>query len=142
MGRATRCVTGFALALERKAAIVVTMDADGQHRPEELPTLLEPVLAGDGRLRAGLARTSVQYDDAGGARDLGIRGFTTAHQPAPAARASPTARTASARSAATRSRGSGSRSRGSRPRELIMESARQGLRMREVLGAHPVAQPR
>ena len=37
--------TGFALALERKAAIVMTMDADGQHRPEELPQLLEPILA-------------------------------------------------------------------------------------------------
>ena len=67
--------TGFALALERKAAIVVTMDADGQHRPEDLPRLLEPLLADEADYVQG-SRYLGEYDDAGGARDLGIRFFT------------------------------------------------------------------
>ncbi len=67
--------TGFALAIERKAAIIVTMDADGQHRPEELPNLLEPVIAGAADYVQG-SRYLGHYKDAGDARDLGIRGFT------------------------------------------------------------------
>lgn len=35
---------GFAVAKRLKAQFVVTMDADGQHRFEDLPTLIEPLL--------------------------------------------------------------------------------------------------
>ena len=37
--------TGFRLALERGAEIVVKMDGDGQMDPAALPTLLEPIVA-------------------------------------------------------------------------------------------------
>ena len=41
-------VAGFGWALERDYDLVVEMDADGSHRPEQLPSLLERVLRGDG----------------------------------------------------------------------------------------------
>ena len=37
---------GYDIALRLGADIVVTMDADGQHQPEELPTLVRPILEG------------------------------------------------------------------------------------------------
>ncbi len=37
---------GYQIALELGADIVVTLDADGQHLPEELPILLKPILEG------------------------------------------------------------------------------------------------
>lgn len=36
--------TLFKKALERKAEIVVTIDADGQHDPEQIPSIVEPIL--------------------------------------------------------------------------------------------------
>jgi len=41
-GRTIR--TLFQMALERTADIVITMDSDGQHNPEQIPTLVEPIL--------------------------------------------------------------------------------------------------
>ncbi len=35
---------GFDLAIENRAAVIVTMDADGQHLPEELERLVAPIL--------------------------------------------------------------------------------------------------
>jgi hypothetical protein len=37
---------GYDIALKLGADIVVTMDADGQHQPEELPTLVGPIIDG------------------------------------------------------------------------------------------------
>ena len=37
---------GYDIALKLGADIVVTMDADGQHQPEELPTLVGPIIEG------------------------------------------------------------------------------------------------
>jgi len=37
---------GYDIALGLGADIVVTMDSDGQHQPEELPTLVRPILEG------------------------------------------------------------------------------------------------
>ena len=122
--------TGFALAIERKAAIVVTMDADGQHRPEELPALLEPVIAGTADYVQG-SRYLGQYDDAGGARDAGIRGFTKLINLASGAGI--TDCTNGFRAIRGESL---AQLRLEEPRfsacELIMESANQGLRMQEV----------
>lgn len=36
--------TLFQKAIERKADIVVTMDSDGQHNPEQIPDIVEPIL--------------------------------------------------------------------------------------------------
>jgi glycosyltransferase involved in cell wall biosynthesis len=42
-----KCIrTLFRTALERKADIVVTMDSDGQHNPDQIPVIVEPILKG------------------------------------------------------------------------------------------------
>jgi len=38
--------TGLKAALRQGAEVVVTLDADGQHLPAEIPRLVEPILAG------------------------------------------------------------------------------------------------
>ena len=38
--------TGFSVALNDGASIVVTLDADGQHNPEDIPKLIEPIKNG------------------------------------------------------------------------------------------------
>lgn len=75
LGQGDALRTGFALATRLGAEVVVTMDADGQHDPEDLPALVGPVVAGQADYVQG-SRFLGRYDDAGGARDLGIRGFT------------------------------------------------------------------
>ncbi|KPJ62250.1 MAG: hypothetical protein AMS15_04505 [Planctomycetes bacterium DG_23] len=44
---------GFDIAVAGGAEIIVTMDADGQHRPEEIPVLVEPILAGEADMVIG-----------------------------------------------------------------------------------------
>jgi glycosyltransferase involved in cell wall biosynthesis len=66
--------TGFAVAIDAGARIVVTLDADGQHLPSEMGALVEPVAAG----RAGLAvgsRVLGAADPNTRARELGIAVF-------------------------------------------------------------------
>jgi glycosyltransferase involved in cell wall biosynthesis len=75
LGQGDALRTGFAVARRLGAQVVVTMDADGQHDPAELPDLVGPVVAGDADYVQG-SRFLGRYDDAGGARHLGIRGFT------------------------------------------------------------------
>ena len=75
LGQGDALRTGFALAGRLGARVVVTMDADGQHDPADLPALVGPVVAGEADYVQG-SRFLGRYDDAGGARDLGIRGFT------------------------------------------------------------------
>ena len=41
-GAATR--TGFEAALQRDAEAVITLDGDGQHNPDEIPLLLQPLI--------------------------------------------------------------------------------------------------
>ncbi len=67
--------TGFGHALELGAQIVMTMDADGQHRPDQMIDLVTPIVNDTADYVQG-SRFLGEYDDAGGARDLGIRGFT------------------------------------------------------------------
>jgi glycosyltransferase involved in cell wall biosynthesis len=50
-GAATR--TGFEAALKSGADIVVTLDGDGQHDPDEIPLLLQPLLQDDAYLVIG-----------------------------------------------------------------------------------------
>jgi len=74
-GQADALRTGFAIALRRGADIVITMDADGQHRPDQLKLLLAPILSGEADYVQG-SRFLGDYDDSGGFRDYGIRFFT------------------------------------------------------------------
>ena len=46
-GQGAALQTGIAFALRRGARVIVTFDADGQHRPEDLPGLVAPVLCGE-----------------------------------------------------------------------------------------------
>ena len=68
---------GFAYALRRGASIVMTMDADGQHRSEEMIDLVKPIVAGEADYVQG-SRFLGSTDDPGGARGIGIRLFTRA----------------------------------------------------------------
>ena len=129
-GQGDALVTGFALATERKAAIVVTMDADGQHQPDELPKLLEPLLADEADYVQG-SRYLGEYDDAGSARDVGIRFFTAV------VNGTSGAGVTDCTNGFRAIRGESlAELRLEEPRfsaaELIIESARQGLRIREV----------
>lgn len=44
---------GFRLAKEKRAKIIITMDADGQHLAEDLPKMIEPILSGEADIVVG-----------------------------------------------------------------------------------------
>ena len=72
LGQGEGLRTGFAVAERLGVEVVVTMDADGQHDPADLPALLGPVVRGEADYVQG-SRFLGEYDDQGGARHLGIR---------------------------------------------------------------------
>ena len=47
MGKGAALKTGFDLAEQNGAKVIVTMDTDGQHDPEEIPKLVAPILQGE-----------------------------------------------------------------------------------------------
>ena len=63
--------TGYRLMVESGAEIVVTIDADGQHLPAEMPRLVEPVLSGEVDMAHG-SRVLGHADRNTRARELGI----------------------------------------------------------------------
>jgi len=63
--------TGYRLMVESGAEVVVTLDADGQHLPAEMPRLVEPVLAGEVDVAHG-SRVLGEADANHFARELGI----------------------------------------------------------------------
>lgn len=63
--------TGYRLMVESGALIVVTLDADGQHLPSEMPRLVEPVLDGEVDVAHG-SRVLGHADRNHFARELGI----------------------------------------------------------------------
>ena len=63
--------TGYRLMVESGALIVVTLDADGQHLPSEMPRLVEPVLSGEVDMAHG-SRVLGHADRNTRARELGI----------------------------------------------------------------------
>jgi len=44
---------GFVLAEKRGASVIVTFDADGQHNPEDIPIIIEPILKGEADVVVG-----------------------------------------------------------------------------------------
>ncbi|HHL39092.1 MAG TPA: DUF2304 family protein [Deltaproteobacteria bacterium] len=62
---------GYKLALAKNAEIVVTMDADGQHRPEEIERLVEPIIAGEADFTSG-SRVLGSQEKESPVRQLGI----------------------------------------------------------------------
>ena len=75
LGQGEGLRTGFAVAAGLGADVVVTMDADGQHDPADLPALVGPVVRDEADYVQG-SRFLGEYDDQGGARHLGIKIFT------------------------------------------------------------------
>jgi len=63
--------TGYRLMVESGAEIVVTLDADGQHLPSEMPRLVEPVLSGEVDVAHG-SRVLGHADRNTRSRELGI----------------------------------------------------------------------
>jgi glycosyltransferase involved in cell wall biosynthesis len=52
-GKGAALAHGIAAALAGSADVIVTLDADGQHAPEELPRLVAPVATGEAELVLG-----------------------------------------------------------------------------------------
>ena len=66
---------GYDIALKLGADIVVTMDADGQHQPEELPTVVGPII--DGRAdHVNGSRMLGDFEREGLIRHLGVHFFS------------------------------------------------------------------
>ncbi|MDQ2622982.1 MAG: glycosyltransferase family 2 protein [Actinomycetota bacterium] len=63
--------TGYRLMVDSEAAIVVTLDADGQHLPAEMPNLVRPVLDGEADVAHG-SRVLGHAEQNHFARELGI----------------------------------------------------------------------
>lgn len=63
--------TGYRLMVDAEAAIVVTLDADGQHLPSEMPLLVQPVLDGEVDMAHG-SRVLGHAEANHYARELGI----------------------------------------------------------------------
>jgi hypothetical protein len=63
--------TGYRLLSDSGARIVVTLDADGQHRPDEMARLVEPVLSGEVAVAHG-SRVLGDAEPNHFARELGI----------------------------------------------------------------------
>ncbi|CAD5243342.1 glycosyltransferase [Thermococcus camini] len=53
MGKAQALKTAFKYAAEKEYEIIVCIDADGQHNPEEIPKLVEPILKDEADLVIG-----------------------------------------------------------------------------------------
>jgi len=63
--------TGYRLMVDSGAEIVVTLDADGQHLPSEMPRLVQPILDGEVEMAHG-SRVLGHADRNHFARELGI----------------------------------------------------------------------
>lgn len=66
--------TGYRLMVESSARVVVTLDADGQHLPEEMPRLVKPVLSGEVDIAHG-SRVLGHAEPGPFSRELGISFF-------------------------------------------------------------------
>lgn len=53
-GKGVALKTGFSKALETAADIVVTLDGDGQHKPEDIPRIVEPLIRGEVDISVGV----------------------------------------------------------------------------------------
>jgi glycosyltransferase involved in cell wall biosynthesis len=67
--------TGYRFAFEHGYDIAVQIDGDGQHDPSQLPTILEPVLAGQADLCVGSRFAGASGYRSSFARRVGIRLF-------------------------------------------------------------------
>ena len=94
--------TGYRLMVESGAEIVVTLDADGQHLPSEMPRLVQPVL--DGEVDIAHGSRVLGHADRNTSPASSASSSSTASSPSSPAPTSPTAPTATAPSAPRSSR--------------------------------------
>ncbi|MFN2589395.1 MAG: glycosyltransferase family 2 protein [Actinomycetota bacterium] len=66
---------GYELALKLDAVVVASLDADGQHDPEELPMLVEPLLRGEADMVQG-SRILGTFEKESRIRHLGVLFFS------------------------------------------------------------------
>ncbi len=121
---------GFDIARELGAEIVVSMDADGQHLPEELEAVVRPVAAGDVDLVIG-SRLLGRRERDSRLRLLGIHVFNTVIRVLAGLRVSDCSSGYRALRASTLERLL-LRQDQFHTAELIIEAARRGLRVAEV----------
>lgn len=122
--------TGFDISLRENASIVMTMDSDGQHRAEDIEILLRPILNDQADFVMG-SRFLGNYDDKGSARHLGIIFFTKLINALAGTNISDCTNGFRAIRASCLMRLDLRESRFNAP-ELIMEAARNGVRITEV----------
>lgn len=66
---------GYDIALRLGAEVVVTLDADGQHQPEEMPILVKPILE-DQADHVNGSRMLGDYERGAGIRHVGVHFFS------------------------------------------------------------------
>ncbi|WP_423747111.1 glycosyltransferase family 2 protein (plasmid) [Haladaptatus sp. SPP-AMP-3] len=76
-GQCSSLKTGFEIARRQRAEVVVGMDADGQHRGDELQRLVGPVLDGEADYVIGSRYRGTDASENGPVRRGGIWAFTT-----------------------------------------------------------------
>ncbi|MBN1586484.1 MAG: DUF2304 family protein [Candidatus Omnitrophica bacterium] len=121
---------GFEIALEHGADVIVTMDADGQHQPEEVERLVLPVLNDEADLVVG-SRFLGEYEGKGSGRHAGIVFFSKVASVLTGRRVSDVTNGFRAIRAQDLMRLNLKESRFSAP-EILIESRRKGLRYKEV----------
>ena len=122
--------TGFDLASQDGAQIIVTMDADGQHRPEEIERLVMPLLVDEADYVMG-SRFLGHYAEQGGVRHIGIVLFSALISALTGAHITDCTNGFRAIRASGLARLDLRENRFSAP-ELIIEAANKGLRICEV----------
>jgi len=60
LGKGAALRTGFNYAKQSGADLIVTLDSDGQHDPEEIPHMIDPILKGEADVVIGSRRFSSQ----------------------------------------------------------------------------------
>lgn len=75
LGQGDALRTGFEIALKNGADIIVTMDADGQHLPEELERVIKPIINGEADFVIG-SRFLGKFEKESNIRYIGIKFFT------------------------------------------------------------------
>lgn len=74
-GQGAALLTGYELAAERGASVIVITDADGQTDPSELPALVAPILNDEADFVNGSRRLG-RYEPEGFIRPLGVKIFS------------------------------------------------------------------
>ncbi len=75
LGYGAAIQTGYMYALERRAELLVQMDADGQHDPSQIPSLVEPIRSGECDLVIASRFVEVTGYEMGWARTVGRKLF-------------------------------------------------------------------